>query len=162
MKKLILLSLVCLSSTAFATIPTGNFSGYANSSSFNEFCSINNATVEFSASTQGGYDLNWEEHGFQTYGGGFCDSYFDATLTATADANVWDVSFYYNSDMIFGKAKLNGNTIDISANYNGINTASSRLHAIFIVNEANNTMEYTRVIESNFGPDRRASGLLNR
>jgi hypothetical protein len=162
MKTLFSLTVLCLSSTAFAALPTGDFSGYANSNSFNEFCVINQAEVSFVGSTSGTTELTWEEHGNQAQGGGFCDHYFDASLTPTSVANTWDVSFDYDSNLVFGKATLVGNTIEITAQNIDFNHAYSNLRATFIVNPSANTLSYSRMLESDFGPTRFANGLLNR
>jgi hypothetical protein len=163
MKTLILLSVLCIGSSAFADLPTGSFSGYANSSAFNEFCRVDSADVEFTAGNNGSYSLNWEEHGMRTtMGSGFCDNYFDASLTPTSTPNQWDVSFNFNNDLIFGKAVMTGNKIEITANYSGMNTGASNLRATFTVNEQTNSMDYRRSIESNFGPSRIATGSLRR
>jgi hypothetical protein len=161
MKTLLSLSLLIFGSTAFAALPAGDFTGFASSNSFNEWCTVNQAEVQFLGSDTNGYQLIWEEHGNASHGG-FCDNYFDANLSATSEANVYDVNFSFNNDLIFGKATVNGNRIEITADYSGMNTGFSDFRATFIVDEAHGSMNYSRRIESDFGPSNWATGFLYR
>ena len=164
MKNLMLLSILCFGSNAIAGLPSGRFSGFTSSSSFNQPCMITSASVEFSSNTDGSYVLEWQENGHPTnIGSGDCNAILDARLTPTSDANVFDVDFFYDNDLIFGKVRIfNDTRIELTADYNGFGNSGSHLSATFNVNEANNIMNYTRVIDSNFGPSNMAMGTLTR
>ena len=147
---------------SFADLPLGAFSGFV-SGNYGEFCRINQAEVQFIPEEKGAYQLHWEEHGYQSaFGGGFCDIYLDAQLQPAGKANEWDVRFLDRTDLIFGKAVLNGTLIQINANFSGFQNWANLLRAEFNVGEKQNTLDYRRAIESNFGPTHTATGILAR
>ena len=160
MKKIILVTLVLFTQSAFAQIPTDYFTGFMNNNSFQEYCALNNGVVQFQDTGNGSYALTWQENGFANHDGSYpCQNTYDAILTPSGKANEWDVNFNYNNDLVFGKAILNGNTLTINAQYSGMRRPFIDIDARFTFDANRKSMLYIRRIDA-YGPTLIANGSL--
>jgi hypothetical protein len=162
MKSFIVLSALFISTASFAQIPAGSFSGFVSNNSFQDLCNLNHADIEF-VTQDNGYQVRWEESGFwQAPMSGFCQHNFDATFTATGNANEWNVSFNNNWDMSFGKAVLQNGVLTVTANYTGSNASFLRFNTKMKFNADQSGFNYSRVIDRWSGPSLYANGSLNK
>ena len=159
MKTLLSMAALLISTTAFAQIPAGNYSGYVSNNPFQEICQLNRGTIDFQDLGNGQYNVFWLEEGFaRAPGMGFCENRFDAVFTPSGRANEWDVRFNFNWDMSFGKAVLVGNTLTITANYTGSNRNFLRFNTRMTFNGTQ--MNYNRTIDRWSGPSLYANGTF--
>lgn len=148
-----------ISASAFAQIPAASFSGFISSNPFTEWCQYNRADVQFQDLGNNQYQVNWRESGF-AQGAGFCDQSFDASFTPSGRENEWNVSFYDNFDLVFGKAVLRGNQLEVTADYNSARTNYLRFDTKFDFSDDHRRATYQRRIETWSGPSLFANGNL--
>ncbi|MBC7397794.1 MAG: hypothetical protein H7333_10165 [Bdellovibrionales bacterium] len=156
---LLALSAVFFSASAFAQIPPGNFSGFVSNNPFVEWCQLNRADVEFQDVGNNQFQVRWKESGF-AQAAGYCEIIHDASFTPSGRPNEWDVSFYSDFDLAFGKAVLNGNRLEVTGNYNGVHTSYIRFYTKFDFNTDHKQVNYQRRIETWSGPTLFANGNL--
>lgn len=154
----ILLSL----SFAQAQIPEGRFVGGVSNNSFQDMCRLQSAEIRFVPGRDGNFSVEWQERGmFQSPFNGFCQNDFDAEFTTTGKAYEWNVNFHFNYNLIFGTAKLDGNTLTIKASFSASprNDLSS-FETTLVLSQDQKSFRYNRMINTYYGPTRFAMGTL--
>lgn len=155
--------LLLAGTAAQAQLPNGRYTGFVSNNAFNEWCRLNNATLDFrAADNDGSVTVFWEETGFaQAPAGGWCENRFDAEFTPSGRENEWDVRFLWNWDLNFGRAVLRGNVLEINATYTGMRTGNQALRVRLTLDNARGSINYDRRIDR-WGPTLFANGVLRK
>jgi hypothetical protein len=146
-----------------AGLPEGDYTGFVTDFPVGNnpyYCRAERVNLSVVARDDAkGYRVQWEEQGRRGGFGEYCYTQLDADFRATKKENEWDVRFLWANDLIFGKAKLKGDRLVITATLSGGSLARFETTWGFSADDAE--LDYSRMILGS-GPTLRATGTLHR